>query len=192
MNKLKLNDKLKDILLYVIGTLSTNQFIEEKKILTKDYVSRLSTYLRSIGQYGDTPMLVPLWSSSEFPQAFARTSCVLQSIYIVNTLFTIDKVNVEEKKFKSVNISIDPNPICADNLLYGGDYAKLVLPEIGSTLKVDERFVLQMICIVSKPIIGTSNVILTNMLEITLLSYNTSQLFNIRKQPTYKNIPKED
>ncbi|MDR3548286.1 MAG: hypothetical protein P4M11_08505 [Candidatus Pacebacteria bacterium] len=73
MDKLKLNRKLADILLYVIGYINTNQLMaEETKMLTREYVGRLSMYLRSIGQYGSTPMLVPLYSSSEFPQAFAR------------------------------------------------------------------------------------------------------------------------
>jgi RAB protein geranylgeranyltransferase component A len=72
MQKLKLNTKLMDILLYVIGALHSNQVVGTEKITTKEYVGRLSIYLRSIGQYGPSPMLVPSYSSSEFPQAFAR------------------------------------------------------------------------------------------------------------------------
>jgi len=158
MNKLQLNEKLINILLYVIGCVSSNQLTEENKILTRDYVKRLSLYLRSIGQYGDTPMLVPEYSSSEFPQSFARTSCVLLSIYIVNTLFNINQINIEEKTFKSVELSIDANPICADKLLYGADYASRVLPKLGCEYEFSERFVLQMIFIVTRPIIGTPEV----------------------------------
>jgi RAB protein geranylgeranyltransferase component A len=158
MNKLKLNEKLINILLYVIGSVSSNQLTEASKILTKDYVKRLSLYLRSIGQYGDTPMLVPEYSSSEFPQSFARTSCVLLSIYIVNTLFTINQINIEDKAFKSVELSIDTNPICGDKLFYGADYAGRVLPKLGCECKFSEKFVLQMVCIVTRPIIGTPEV----------------------------------
>ena len=165
MQKLKLNTKLIDILLYVIGCLPSNQLNEENKMLTKDYVFRLSTYLRSIGQYGPTPMLVPLYSSSEFPQAFARTSCVFQSIFIVNKLFTIDKVVVEDKTFKSVGLSIDPNPISGSTLLYGADYAKTILPLVAASVKFSEKFMLQMIAIVTRPVIGTIDVILLSFAD---------------------------
>lgn len=72
MNKLKLNMKLIDILLYIIGGLCANQKETDKKMITKDYVCVLSKYLRSIGKYGPCPMIVPLYSTSEFPQALAR------------------------------------------------------------------------------------------------------------------------
>ena len=77
MLKLKLNSKLIDILLYVIGGLNVNQNLVPSKVSTANYAARLSQYLRSIGQYGDTPMLVPFYTTSEFTQAFARLASVV-------------------------------------------------------------------------------------------------------------------
>eukprot|EP00826_Nyctotherus_ovalis_P051338 TRINITY_DN6410_c0_g1_i18.p1 TRINITY_DN6410_c0_g1~~TRINITY_DN6410_c0_g1_i18.p1 ORF type:complete len:276 (-),score=38.08 TRINITY_DN6410_c0_g1_i18:948-1775(-) len=193
MNKLKLNEKLINILLYVIGLVSSNQLTEEKKILTKDYVGRLSIYLRSIGQYGDTPMLVPEYSSSEFPQSFARTSCVLLSIYIVNTLFNINKVNVKDSSFESVEINVDSAPIVADKLLFGADYAKMVLPQLGYECKFKECFVLQMVCIVTRPIIGSSEVIVSVMgVEGAVYSGDSAVVPGLGEHGADKNIPEED
>ncbi len=79
MLKLKLNAKLIDILLYVIGGLNVNQSLAPQKMLTASYAARLSQYLRSIGQYGATPMLVPFYTTSEFTQAFARLAFVLDA-----------------------------------------------------------------------------------------------------------------
>lgn len=193
MNKLKLNEKLTNILLYVIGLVSSNQLTEEKKILTKDYVGRLSIYLRSIGQYGDTPMLVPEYSSSEFPQSFARTSCVLLSIYIVNTLFSIDKVNVSDGHFQNVEINVDSAPVVADKLLFGADYAKMVLPQLGYECKFKERFVLQMVCIVTRPIIGSPEVGLSVMgIEGAVYSGDSAVVSGTGEHGADKDIPEED
>lgn len=157
MKSMKLNTKLIDILLYVIGCLPTNQETEENKILTRDYVFRLSTYLRSIGQYGPTPMLVPIYSSSEFPQAFARTSCVMNSVFIVNKLFTIDKLTFVDDIFKNIGISFDPTPIQGDNLIYGSEYAQIILSKTSksASFKYSNKFILQMVSILSRPIIGS-------------------------------------
>lgn len=68
----KMNHNLMSILLYGIGYCYWNVENNQTPLTTLQYAERLSKYLRSIHTYDDTPLLMPNYGASEFPQAFSR------------------------------------------------------------------------------------------------------------------------
>jgi len=60
---------LQDILLYAIGCFNNNQqagAVPAEQVDTFSFFERIQRYLRSIGYYGDSPMLTCVYGSSEY------------------------------------------------------------------------------------------------------------------------------
>lgn len=82
-----------------------------EKISTSQFVNRISKYLRSIGQYGDNPMLMANYGSSEYAQSLSRVGSIFGNIFVIASLdWTINDVDLEQK---SVKLSNCENPIFA-------------------------------------------------------------------------------
>jgi len=69
--KLGIEKQLQDILLYAIGCFNASQSQEEgtsprSTVDTFSFFERIQRYLRSIGYYGDSPMLTAVYGSSEY------------------------------------------------------------------------------------------------------------------------------
>lgn len=95
MNSHKLTQKLQDIITYAIA------FCPFKKEITcQEGVERLQLFIKSLGKYGDTSFLYPLYGCSELSQLFCRTSCVFGGINILRR--GVDKVISDEKKVVSI------------------------------------------------------------------------------------------
>lgn len=68
---------------------------------------------------------------------------------------------MEEKTFKSVKITIDTNPIVGSSLIYGADYLPHVVQTLALHSKFSDKFMLQMLAVTSRPVIGTLEVSLS-------------------------------
>eukprot|EP00117_Sycon_ciliatum_P012035 scpid45171/ scgid13259/ Rab proteins geranylgeranyltransferase component A 1; Choroideraemia protein homolog; Rab escort protein 1 len=55
-----------------------------EQVSTEDGLKATQYYLRSIGRYGNTPFLWPMYGSGELPQAFCRMSAVFGGIFVLN------------------------------------------------------------------------------------------------------------
>ncbi|CAG5079523.1 Similar to CHM: Rab proteins geranylgeranyltransferase component A 1 (Homo sapiens) [Cotesia congregata] len=70
------------------------------KTSCRDGVNRTKHFLNSLGRYGNTPFLWPMYGSGELPQCFCRLCAVFGGVYCLKRQF--DGVVVEGDKCKSI------------------------------------------------------------------------------------------
>lgn len=138
LEALGIGKHLQDILLYAIGCFNSNQqngVVQADQVDTFSFFERIQRYLRSIGYYGDSPMLSCVYGSSEYAQAFSRTGAIFGNNYIVNADFDISKCNFVadeadsgKKRFDSIEYSYNPTPLRPKKgFLVGSDYQEWFL-----------------------------------------------------------------
>jgi len=105
MNSKKLPGKLQQFLLYVISLIESYQGeASETRVSVKEGIARVKAYMTSIGRYGDTPFLIPLYGASELPQAYSRMSAVNGGIFVLNR--RLNSIVVENSTFTGVLCSV--------------------------------------------------------------------------------------
>ena len=111
-------------------------------------IKRIRAYLTSIGRYGNTPFLFPMYGCGEIPQCFCRLCAVFGGVYCLGR--PIDGVKViESNDEKVVTMKFGEQNITAKKLVYG----------LGSNvLKVEipHEFISRGILITSRPIGGSA------------------------------------
>ena len=108
-----------------------------EQVDTFSFFERIQRYLRSIGYYGDSPMLSCVYGSSEYAQAFSRTGSIFGNVYIVNTEVELTKCNFEtdpndpsKTKFCSIEYNYNNTPLQPKSgILVGSDYQEWFLKE---------------------------------------------------------------
>lgn len=118
----KLTPNLMHYILYAIGMGTT-----ETKCM--DGVRNVAKFLTSIGHYGNTPFLFPMYGAGEIPQCFCRLCAVFAGIYClaspIHALYfnkndddriTFDGLKYEDRKLTSKNIVIGQG-IVSDEIL---------------------------------------------------------------------------
>ncbi|XP_074106773.1 rab escort protein [Cotesia typhae] len=70
------------------------------KTSCRDGVNRTKHFLNSLGRYGNTPFLWPMYGSGELPQCFCRLCAVFGGVYCLKRQF--DGVVVEGDKYKFI------------------------------------------------------------------------------------------
>lgn len=92
-------------------------------------IERIKTYLTSIGRYGNTPFLFPMYGCGEIPQCFCRLCAVFGGIYCLGK--PIDDVKViESNEEQVVSMKFGEQNITAKKLVHGlgSNVTKSVLP----------------------------------------------------------------
>jgi RAB protein geranylgeranyltransferase component A len=84
LNEQKIEERLRNILLYALGMINQNQEDNLQQIKSLEFFTRITKYLRSIGYYGDSPFMMCNYGSSEYSQAFSRVGSLYRNVYIVN------------------------------------------------------------------------------------------------------------
>lgn len=83
----------------------------------KEGLKRVTTYLTSIGRYGNTPYLFPMFGCGEIPQCFCRLCAVFGGIYWLGQ--SISDVKISDADEKNVTLQIGENLISAKKLVRG-------------------------------------------------------------------------
>jgi RAB protein geranylgeranyltransferase component A len=111
MKQQKLTDNLIHYLLHsmCMGNLETT---------FKDGLERITSYLTSIGRYGNTPYLFPMFGCGEIPQCFCRLCAVFGGIYWLGQPISDVQV-VEEGDEKTVTIKLNDTKISAKKMVCG-------------------------------------------------------------------------
>ena len=108
-----------------------------EQVDTFSFFERIQRYLRSIGYYGDSPMLSCVYGSSEYSQAFTRTGSIFGNTYVVNTdveigdcQFVQDEADPSVLKFESIEFSYNGTPLKPrKGVLVGSDYQEWFLKQ---------------------------------------------------------------
>ena len=65
----------------------------------------MKNYTKSMGRFGSTPFIFPLYGNSEFPQAFSRLSAVYGSDFVLKK--TINYINLSDNNIENNNVKND-------------------------------------------------------------------------------------
>jgi len=77
----KLTDRLRNIVIYAMALGSHNH--DSNTYSTKEGMNDLSQHLQSLGRYGGTAFLVPIYGTGELSQAFCRSAAVHGGTYLL-------------------------------------------------------------------------------------------------------------
>lgn len=115
--------------------------METSLATTFQFFERVQRYLRSIGYYGDSPMLTAVYGSSEYAQALSRTGSIFGNIFIVNNEVNITEVNITlDKGFESVKFHFNTTPVLASKgLIIGPDYHDFMLKKLGIEVQAEVK-----------------------------------------------------
>jgi Rab GDP dissociation inhibitor len=113
----------------------------------RDTIEKMQLYLESIGRYGDSPFLYPVYGLGGLPEAFSRLCAIHGGTYMLNT--QVDKILFgEDGKVSGIqsgeNTATAPLVIC--------DPSYCAEEHIKPTVKV-----IRAICLLDHPIPNTGN-----------------------------------
>lgn len=115
----------------------------------KDGLDRVKTYLTSIGRYGNTPFLFPMFGCGEIPQCFCRLCAVFGGIYwLGQSLGDIQEVNSEDSEENIVKIKFGDQEITTKKLVCG----------LGSKIAEDQphEYISRAVIITTSPVGGSA------------------------------------
>lgn len=114
----------------------------------KEGIDRIRTYLTSIGRYGNTSFLFPMYGCGEIPQCFCRLCAVFGGVYCLGK--QIDDVKIIESNDEQVvTMKFSEQQITAKKLVHG----------LGSNVLKSElphEFISRGVLITSSPIGGSA------------------------------------
>jgi hypothetical protein len=129
----RLSEHLINYILYSIAMVSADQNNEESGaglITTYQGMEAMARFLKSLGRYGNTPWIYPLYGTGEVVQAFARFAAVYGATYMLTTSAKSIVVDVETKKeFRGIVSTASNQIISAKYLISNPDHVpELIKP----------------------------------------------------------------
>lgn len=106
----------------------------------------MQLYLESVGRYGDSPFLYPIYGLGGLPEAFSRLCAIHGGTYMLNT--KVDEVMVENGK--AVGIKVGDQTAKAPLVICDPSYASA--DRVRKTGKV-----IRAICLLNHPIPSTGD-----------------------------------
>ncbi|CAM9789204.1 unnamed protein product [Chrysoparadoxa australica] len=115
----KLPERLRDTVTHALGLLLTGT----DKTTTEFGLSALYRHLSSLGRYGETALLLPMYGMAEFPQAFCRVAAVHGGTYMLNRGLRAAVLSQSESESKCVGVvDTQGNVFACGALVIGEDY----------------------------------------------------------------------
>lgn len=93
--KYKLEDNTIDFLGHAVALYRNDDYLEQPAV---DTIKKIALYVESLGKYGDSPFLYPIYGLGGLPESFSRLCAIHGGTYMLNTkvdeiLFTNGKVS---------------------------------------------------------------------------------------------------
>lgn len=138
--KFKLEENTIDFLGHAVALYSDDEFLEQPAVET---IKRIQLYVESLGKYGDSPFLYPIYGIGGLPESFSRLCAIHGGTYMLNT--KVDEILFKDGKvcgFKSGEEEAKANIVICDPSYAMGVKGKV--KEIGKAIRA--------ICIMDHPI----------------------------------------
>lgn len=116
--KYKLEENTIDFLGHAVALHIDDAYLQQP---AHDTIGKMQLYLDSIGRYGDSPFLYPIYGLGGLPEAFSRLCAIHGGTYMLNT--QVDEIMMDNGKVTGIRsgdktataplVICDPN-YCAD------------------------------------------------------------------------------
>jgi Rab GDP dissociation inhibitor len=118
--RFKLEDNTIDFLGHAVALYRNEEFLTQPAIET---IKKIQLYVESLGKYGDSPFLYPIYGLGGLPESFSRLCAIHGGTYMLNTnvddiLFNDGKVvgiKSGEEEAKAPMIICDPSYVTNHN-----------------------------------------------------------------------------
>jgi len=95
--KYKLEDNTIDFLGHAVALHTSDDYLD---LPAKDTLEKMQLYTESIGRYGDSPFLYPIYGLGGLPEAFSRLCAIHGGTYMLNT--KVDEILFESGKVSGI------------------------------------------------------------------------------------------
>ena len=95
--KYKLEDNTIDFLGHAVALHTSDDYLNAN---AKDTLMKMQLYTESIGRYGDSPFLYPIYGLGGLPEAFSRLCAIHGGTYMLNT--KVDEILFENGKVSGI------------------------------------------------------------------------------------------
>jgi len=140
--KFKLEENTVDFMGHAVALHRDDKYLTHPAIET---IERINLYVESLGKYGDSPFLYPVFGLGGLPESFSRLCAIHGGTYMLNT--AVDEILMEEGKVVGVRCGTEsakaPLVICDPTYVKGMSKTNV----IGQTVRA--------ICIMDHPIPNT-------------------------------------
>ena len=146
VEKFKLEENTMDFIGHAVALYTNDDFLLQKAAPT---VERMQLYMDSIGRFGDTPFIYPVYGLGGIPEGFSRKAAVGGGTFMLNQ----DIKTIEMKNGKVCGVTDGPEKKAETTLLIASPYYlqntgfKNKLKEVGKCIRC--------ICIIDQPIAHT-------------------------------------
>ena len=153
-----LQDNTLDFLGHSIALYTDNSYVKRPAL---DVIRKLQLYMDSIGRFGDSPFIYPVYGLSGIPESFSRKSAVYGGTYMLNV--DLKKIETEDGKHKITGVWEGEESYCyAKKIIAHPSY----MEKLGMMDRIKKTSVtVRVICILDHKIKGTDN---NNAVQIIL------------------------
>ncbi len=146
--KFKLEENTVDFLGHTVALFSDDRYLDQP---ARDALKKMQLYMDSLGKYGDSPFLYPIYGLGGLPESFSRLCAIHGGTYMLNT--KVDEILMKDGKVVGIRSGEEeakaPMVICDPTYVLNskdGALASKVKP-IGKVIRA--------ICILDHPIPNT-------------------------------------
>ena len=149
VKKFDLEDNTVDFIGHAVALFTNDDFLNRPAIET---VEKIKLYMDSIGRYGDSPFIYPIYGLGGIPEGFSRMCAIFGGTFMLNK--DIDKIEFDEQGMvKSV---VSGSEICKTKMVICSPSYVLKTGNPGKVKSIGK--VIRTICIMDHPIPNTNNV----------------------------------
>jgi Rab GDP dissociation inhibitor len=145
--KYKLEENTVDFLGHSVALFTTDKYLEEPAINT---LSKINLYMDSLGKYGDSPFLYPVYGLGGLPESFSRLCAIHGGTYMLNT--KVDEIVFNKETGKVSGIKSGGEEAKAPLIICDPSYVRELT---GKTKEVGK--VIRAICILDHLIPNTND-----------------------------------
>lgn len=149
VKKFDLEDNTVDFIGHAVALFTNDDFLNRPAIET---IEKIKLYMDSIGRYGDSPFIYPIYGLGGIPEGFSRMCAIFGGTFMLNK--DIDKIEFGEDG--KVTAVVSENQVCKTKMVICNPSYVL---KTGNGNKVKNiGKVIRCICIMDHPIPHTNNV----------------------------------
>jgi Rab GDP dissociation inhibitor len=144
--KFKLEDNTIDFLGHSVALFTTDAYLDEPAI---DTLKKINLYVESLGKYGESPFLYPIYGLGGLPESFSRLCAIHGGTYMLNT--KVDEILFNKETGKVAGIKSGDEEARAPLIICDPTYVR----DIGKVKEAGK--VIRAICILDHIIPNTND-----------------------------------